>query len=372
MDMIRAARLGLAAAATGAILVGAAAPVFAKSIKLGVIMPLTGPAAVVGTQQMQGVKFAIDRQNAEGGVEGNKIDVIYEDDQAKSDQAVLDFNKLVDLEHVPLIFIGYSGPTLATAPLATRKKVLLVNAGAQSDKLGAASPYLINTLPQSATEAKVLVRYLLAHGNATAAVIYENDAAGIGARDDFVRDFKAAGGKILAQEPVQFGQTDYRPALLKLAAAKPQVLYVDITAGMVSLVDQLHQINHKWLVAGSTFASDPAAIADPASTGLIHTQLVVNASPALRAAFQDKMHARMSHFARQYYNAARIVLAVLDKVIKEKKPVTGPNLRAALFEIRTFHELAPITFTSNTATEPIAINEMRNGKDVTLTYITVR
>ncbi len=365
-----AALLWLAAAATGALLLGTGAS--AETIELGVIMPLTGPAAVVGTQQAQGVRFAVDEVNAKGGVRGNKIHVTYEDDQAKSDQAVLDFNKLVDLQHVPVIFIGYSGPTLATAPLATRKKVLLVNAGAQSDRLATASPYLINTLPTSATEAAVMVRYLRAHGKKTAAVLYENDAAGIGARDDFVRDFAASGGKILAQEPVQFGQTDYRPALIKLAAAKPQVLYVDITAGMVSLVDQLHQLNRKWLVAGSTFAMDPAAIADPASTGLIHTELVVNASPALQAGFRQKMSADMSHFARQYYNAARIVLVVLDKLIKEKKPITGANLRAALFEIRTFHELAPITFTSNTATEPIAINEMRGGKDVTLTTITVR
>ncbi len=63
------------------------------------------------------------------------------------DQSILSFNKLVDLQLAPLIFSAYSGPTLAMAPLATRKKVLLVNAGAQADKLATASPYLINTLP---------------------------------------------------------------------------------------------------------------------------------------------------------------------------------------------------------------------------------
>ncbi len=361
-----ALRPWLAAMAVCAILAGAAAPVSAENIQFGVIMPLTGPAAVVGTQQMQGIQFAIDELNAKGGVDGNQIELLIEDNQAKSDQAVLAFNKLVDLQHVPLVFIGYSGPTLATAPLATRKKVLLVNAGAQSDQLATASPYLINTLPTTGTEVTVMVRYLRAHGKETAAVIYENDAAGIGGRDDFVRDFPAAGGKIVAQEPVQFGQTDFRPALIKLAAAEPQVLFVVLTVGMVPLADQLHQMNHKWLVAGTTFMSDPAAIADPASTGMIHTKLVVNSPPELNAAFRAKNHADMSHFARQYYNAGQVAATTLAKVIADKKPVTGENLRAALFEIRSFHGLVPLTFTSNTAIVAIAINEMRDGKDVTL------
>ena len=344
----------------------------AETIRLGAIIPLTGPGAVVGNQEMRGIQFAIDQANAKGGVQGDKIVVQYEDNQAKPDQSILSFNKLVDLQNVPMIFTGYSGPSLAMAPLATRKKVLMINAGAQSDKLGTASPYLVNTLPSTGDEVKVMVRYLLDHGKKTAAVLYENDAAGIGGRDDFVADYQKAGGKITGQEPTQFGQTDYRPALLKLAGTNPDVLYIVITAGMPPLVDQLHQMNAKWLVAGSTFAADPEAIANPNSTGLIHTQVQIAASPELSAAFHQKYGADMDFFARQYYNAAEIVLTLLDKVLTEKKPVTGENLRTALFEIKTFQGLIPMTFNSNTATVPIAINEMRDGKDVTLTTATAQ
>ncbi|HEY6431320.1 MAG TPA: ABC transporter substrate-binding protein [Acetobacteraceae bacterium] len=361
-----------AAAAVLSLGIGAIMPASAETIHLGAIVPLTGPGAVVGNQEMRGIQFAIDQANAKGGVQGNQVAVQYEDNQAKPDQSVLSFNKLVDLQNVPMIFTGYSGPSLAMAPLATRKKVLMVNAGAQSDKLGTASPYLVNTLPSTGDEVKVMVRYLMDHGKKTAAVLYENDAAGIGGRDDFLEQYQKAGGKITAQEPTQFGQTDYRPALLKLAGSKPDVLYVVITAGMVSLVDQLHQMNAPWLAAGSTFAADPAAIADPNSTGFIHTQVQINAPPELMDAFHKKYGADMDFFARQYYNAAEIVLTVLDKVLADKKTISGENLRTALFEIKTFHGLIPMTFNSNTATVPIAINEMRDGKDVTLTTATAQ
>jgi branched-chain amino acid transport system substrate-binding protein len=342
----------------------------AETIRFGAIVPLTGPGAVVGTQEMRGIQFAIDAANAKGGVQGNKVEVLYEDNQAKPDQSVLSFNKLVDLQHIPMIFTGYSGPTLAMAPLATRKKVLMINAGAQSDKLSTASPYLVNTLPSTGDEVKVMAKYLIEQGKKKAAVLYENDAAGIGGRDDFLDLFPKAGGTILAQEPVQFGQTDYRPALLKLAAAKPDVLYVVTTAGVPSLVQQIRQMNPDFLVAGSTFMADPAAIADPAATGTIHTQVQIDAPPELSAAFKAKYGDDMDFFARQYYNAAQIMLVVLDKVISEKKPVTGETLRDALFAIRRFQGLIPMEFKTNTATVPIGINMMKDGKDVTLTQVT--
>jgi branched-chain amino acid transport system substrate-binding protein len=319
---------------------------------------------------MRGIQFAIDGVNSKGGVQGHQINVVFEDNQAKPDVSVLSFNKLVDLQHIQMIFTGYSGPSLAMAPLATRKKILMVNAGAQADKLGTASPYLVNTLPSTGDEVKVMSKYLIEQGKKKAAVLFENDAAGIGGRDDFVDMFPKAGGTILAQEPVQFGQTDYRPALLKLAAAKPDVMYVVITAGMPQLVQQLKQMNPDFTTAGSTFMSDPAAIADPASTGLIHTQVQIDAPPELSGAFKAKYGSDMDFFARQYYNAAQIIITTLDKVLAENKPLTGESLHDTLFAIRTFHGLIPMEFKSNTATVPIGINMMKDGKDVTLKQVT--
>lgn len=360
----------MAALVLGAMTGGAPRAQAADTIQFGAILPLTGPGAVVGTQEQRGIQFAIDAANAKGGVQGHKIEVLFEDNQAKPDVSVLSFNKLVDLQHVQMIFTGYSGPSLAMAPLATRKKVLMVNAGAQADKLGTASPYLVNTLPSTGDEVKVMSKYLIEQGKKKAVVLFENDAAGIGGRDDFIDLFPKAGGTILAQEPVQFGQTDYRPALLKLAAEKPDVMYVVITAGMVQLADQLKQMNPGFVTAGSTFMSDPAAIADPNSTGLIHTQVQIDAPPELSAAFKAKYGADMDFFARQYYNAAQIVLTVLDKVLTEKKDVTGETMRTTLFAIRSFHGLIPMEFKSNTATVPIGINMMKDGKDVTIKQVT--
>ena len=338
----------------------------AEIIRFGAILPLTGPGSMIGTQQMRGIQFAIDKANSAGGVHGHKIEVLFEDNQAKPDQSILSFNKLVDLRKVPLIFTAYSGPSLAMAPLATRKKILLINAGAQADKLATASPYLVNTLPAIGDEIKVLSRYLIGEGKKQGAILYENDAAGISGRDDFEKYFPQAGGTILSQEPSQFGQTDYRAALLKLADAKPQVMLVSITAGLLQMARQYKQLGLKFTVAGTTFFADPATIADPAAEGFVHTQVRIDAPPDLAAAFRAKFGVDMEFFVRQYYNATQIVLAVTDKLLTDGKPLTGENMHDTLFAIRKFQGLIPLQFNSNTATVPLDIDMMQGGRDVTV------
>jgi branched-chain amino acid transport system substrate-binding protein len=338
----------------------------AETIRFGAILPLTGPGAMIGTQQMRGIQFALEQANAAGGVRGNKIEVLFEDNQAKPDQSILSFNKLADLQKVPMIFSAYSGPSLAMAPLATRKKILLVNAGAQADKLATASPYLVNTLPTIGDEIKVISRYLVTSGKTQAAVLFENDAAGIAGRDDYQKYFPEAGGTILALEPTQFGQTDFRPALLKLADAKPQVMLVSITAAALQMAQQYKQLGLGFAIAGTTFLQDPELVADPASEGIVHTQVRIDAPPDLAAAFKAKFGVDMEFFVRQYFNATQIILAVTDRLLAEGKPVTGETMHDMLFTIGKFQGLIPLEFKTNTATVPLDINIMKGGKDTTV------
>jgi branched-chain amino acid transport system substrate-binding protein len=369
---IRAAlpvRVALAMLATVLLAGVASRPAAAETIRFGAILPLTGPATVIGTQEKRGIELAVDDINAKGGVGGQKIELVFEDNQAKPDLSVLSFNKLVDLQGVPVVFTGYSGPTLALAPLATRKKVLLVNCGAQADKLATASPYLINTISSTADEVGVMSKYLVSQGKKKAVILWENDAAGIGGRDDFVEAFPKAGGEIVAQEPVQFGQTDFRPALLKLAASNPDVMYVVTTANQLNLAQQYKQLNLTFVVAGSSFMSDPPTIADPSSRGFIHTQVKISAPDELAARFKARYGDDMDFFAKQYYNGTTVVIAALAKVLADKKPASGENLRQAVFDIGKFQGLIPMEFKSNTAKTGIIINVMHDGKDELLTEL---
>src|ERR1019366_3773327 len=356
-------RIGLTAILASMLTIAAAR---ADTIRIGAILPLTGPGALIGTQQMRGIQFAIDQANAKGGVHGNKIECVFEDNQAKPDQSILSFNKLTDLQHLQVIFTAYSGPSLAMAPLATRKKVLMVNAGAQADKLATASPYLINTLPTIGDEIAVITKYVIGEGKKKGVILFENDAAGISGRDDYLYAYPKAGGTLVAQEPTQFGQTDFRPALLKLADAKPDVMLVSITAALVNMAQQYKQLGLNFTVAGTTFFQDPDVIKDPAAEGFVHTQIRIEAPPELAAEFKQKFGVEMEFFVRQYYNAMQILMTPMNRLLTDGQRINGANMHDIIFKIRKFQGLIPLEFKTNTATVPLDINMMHNGNDVTI------
>jgi branched-chain amino acid transport system substrate-binding protein len=333
----------------------------AGPMKLGAILPLTGPAASVGTQQQRGLIFGVEQINKKGGVAGRPLEITYEDDQARPDQAVLSFNKFIDLYNFPLVFSAYSGPTLAIAPLATRKEVVLINAGAQSDRLAKASPYLFNTIPVAGDEIAVLCKYLLETGKKSAAILYENDAAGAPSRDDFIKSFTAGGGTITGQEPSATGQTDYRPALLKLSDTKPDALFAMLTDGLGAFAEQLRQMKPNFLIVGTSFFNDPDALKNPGSNGWLHTQVKIAAPPELAAAFKDKFNVAMEFWGTQYSNAVYIVAEALERVIADRAQITGANIRKAFFDVKTFDVMVPAVFISNTADMEIDIVQTQDG-----------
>lgn len=336
-----------------------------KEILLGALLPLTGPAAPIGLEEQQGVQFAVDQANARGGISGVGVRIVFDDSQGKPDQAVLAFNRMIDLENVPALLTAFSSISLAIAPLATRREVLVVNPAAQTDKLEDASPFLLNTIPTVRAEASVLAKYAIEHVGKTAAIIYENAAAGIDGRNDFAKYFQEAGGKILAEEPVEFGQTNYRSTLLKVADVKPDFVYIAITQSHAAMADQIGQIEGFPIGIGNTF-SQPF-FGHPATEGWYQTAIQSGyPDEEAVAAFKKQFNTDdMGFFAREYYNATNIILQAAEKVIADGGDLTGPALREAVLAIRTFESpVANISFATNTASRPVEILQYQGDKRV--------
>ena len=327
----------------------------AQEIVIGAILPLTGPAAPIGIEEQQGVQFTVDRLNAKGGVRGRKIKVLFEDSQGKPDQGVLGFNRLVDLNSIPVTLTAYSSISLAIAPLATRRKVLVINPAAQTNKLETASPYLINTIPLVKDEIAHLAGFAFKNVGKSAAIIYENAAAGIDSRDDFKKFFEAAGGKILADEAVEFGQTNYRSTLLKVVSVKPELVFIAVTQSHAAFAEQIGQTPGFPVAIGSTFSRPFFGF--PATRGWYHTAILSGVTPEDEKEFNAKFGTKeMGFFAREYANSTDIIVQALDRLLGENKPLTGDTIKQAIFDIKTFKSsTAEITFTSNTAVRPVEI-----------------
>jgi branched-chain amino acid transport system substrate-binding protein len=349
----------------GVVSLGLAGSAYAdsKQLVLGALLPLTGPAAPIGLEEQQGVQFAIDQINAKGGLNGTPVRVVFDDSQGKPDQAVLAFNRMSDLQSVPALITAFSSISLAIAPLATRRQLLVVNPAAQTDKLEKASPYLINTIPMVRAEAEVLAKYAVDKIGKKAAIVYENAAAGIDGRDDFRKYFEAAGGTIIAEEPVEFGQTNYRASLLKVASAKPEFVYIAITQSHEAMANQVSQIPDFPVAIGNTFSRP--FFGYKSTDGWYQTEIQSGyPDDTVLAAFKSQFKAEdMGFFAREYYNATNIVLQSAKSVLDHGGDLTGTAIRDQILKTKVFNSpVAQISFDTNTASRPVQIQQYQ-GKD---------
>src|SRR3989344_7864758 len=101
--------------------------------KIGVMYPLTGDAAAYGIPIQKTTKYAADAINAKGGVNGRKLELVYEDSKCNPKDGNAAAQKLINIDKVKVIIGGVcSGETLGAAPLANDNKVVMISPSATS------------------------------------------------------------------------------------------------------------------------------------------------------------------------------------------------------------------------------------------------
>jgi branched-chain amino acid transport system substrate-binding protein len=132
----------------------------ADTIKIGVVAPLTGPAAESGRFQTQGAKLAVDEVNKAGGVLGRPLELIIEDDQTTNPGIVLAFSKLAGNANITA-FMGSVRSTQvhAIAPdvLKVGKPVLIGGTDPALTHMG--NPWLFRFRPNDIYSARVIADY---------------------------------------------------------------------------------------------------------------------------------------------------------------------------------------------------------------------
>ena len=161
-------------------------------IKIGVILPLTGPGAPYGQAEREGIELAINQFNAGGVVNGKrKIRLIIEDSKTEPASGVSAINKLIQLDKVKVV-IGdlASSVTLAMAPIAESHKVLLITPGASNPKISDAGDYIFRLYPSDDYQGKLLAKWASTKGINQVGIIHINNDFGFGLKDKFKSDFE--------------------------------------------------------------------------------------------------------------------------------------------------------------------------------------
>jgi len=258
-----------------------AVPAWAQGepIKVGVIVPLSGPAGPNGQGVLHAVQVAADLVNAKGGVMGRKLVVVSKDDESTPAVGVTRANEMV-AEKVAVVIEGWNSPvTLAMQPVLARADVLDITAVSKADPIlaGTANPYAIRLNSSNGQDGAVIADILLNHLHAKRiGFLSQNDAYGNGAQAVIEAELKKIGKpwEKVVVEQFPFKQTDFRVSLANVKQAKPDAVVAINAAessGMPALIQQYRQaaIDGTFVGAVGTILPTVFKIAGEAATGVV-------------------------------------------------------------------------------------------------------
>lgn len=215
------------------------------SLKIGVVVPLSGASGPNGKEVLNAIQVEADAWNKAGGVDGRKIEVISADDKSTPADGVTAANQLAS-KHVDVVMGGWNSPvTLAIQPILVRAGILNITTIPQSSAIiGGADPDAIRMNAGNQVGGYVAAQFLSSEvGAKRVGMMLENDAYGEDA-GDFLEKFLPKDVKVVTKQKFDVTSTDFRVPISNLKAAKPDAVFsadASEASGQPALMKQLGQ-----------------------------------------------------------------------------------------------------------------------------------
>ncbi len=362
----------LMAAAGVALSCLAAIPAAAQeTIKIGLILPMTGPFASTGRQVSAGVKTFMAMKG--DTVAGKKIELVIRDDAGTADQTRRIAQELVVNDGAKVLAgFGLTPLAMAVAPVATQAKIPSVVMAAGTASITKASEYITRT-------SGTLPQYSLPVGTWAAAnkikkvvTLVSDYGPGIDAEKWFTKEFKAKGGEIVEAVRVPLANPDFAPFLQRVRDAKPDAVFVFLPSGAGSLFMKqfadrgLADAGIKLIATGDVTDDDILNSMGKPAIGTItgHFYATAHDSPenkAYVAAFKKaNADMRPNFMSVGGYDGMALIYAALEKT---KGDATGPAFMAAVKGLSWTSPRGPVSIDPETR-DIIQNIYMREVKDV--------
>jgi branched-chain amino acid transport system substrate-binding protein len=216
-------------AAVGVLSIGGLAQA-QETVKIGLIVPMTGGQASTGQQINNAIKLY--QQKNGDTVAGKKVEVILKDDAALPDNTKRLAQELIVNEKVNIIAgFGVTPAALAAAPLATQAKVPEIVMAAGTSIITERSPYIVRTSFTLAQSSTIIGDWAAKNGIKKVATLTSDYAPGNDALQFFKEHFTAGGGEIVEEVKVPLANPDFAPFLQRMKDSKPDAVFVFVPAG---------------------------------------------------------------------------------------------------------------------------------------------
>jgi branched-chain amino acid transport system substrate-binding protein len=196
-------------------------------LKIGSLLPTTGSLAFLGPPEIAGVNLGIKEINDAGGVLGKPVEVIHRDSgDTKTDIATQSTTSLLGQGVSAIVGAASSGVSKTVINQITGAGVVQFSPANTSPDFTTWDDKGLywRTAPSDVLQGKVLGNYMATCGAQTVGMIVLNDAYGTGLAKNVQAAFEAAGGKVVAQELFNEGDSQFSSQVDKVLAAKPDAI----------------------------------------------------------------------------------------------------------------------------------------------------
>jgi len=199
----------------------------ANVVRIGVTGSFSDP---IGLPMKQAAELAAEEINADGGINGRRLELVMRDDYADPDSAVFIAGDLYDSDVSAVVGHLFSGETLAAAPVYNggNKPVAAISPSSSSPDLTGAGDYTFRVCPSDLAHGAALAHWVRDRLHLTrGALLYLNDEYGRGIRQAFVDEYLKLGGALEAIDPYIGDRPEVGPYLDRLARGEhPEFLVV--------------------------------------------------------------------------------------------------------------------------------------------------
>jgi branched-chain amino acid transport system substrate-binding protein len=296
----------------------------AATIKVGEVDPLTGGVSQFGIGCHQGFVLAFEQINAQGGILGQTIELVTEDDQSKPGQSATAVRKLITQDKVIAILgDATSSATLESAPIAQTNKIPMITPTATNPRITEVGDFIFRVCFLDEFQGRVLARFarekLKAQRIFTLTDVKQDYSVDL--LQFFKDEFTKLGGTIVGEQSYSTGDIDFRAQLTPIRGTKPDAVYVPGYYQEVALiVRQGRQIGLMMPFIGCDGWADQAllTIGGKAMEGCYFTNHFSpeDQSPIVKSfveKYQGKYGALPDTFSALGYDAARLLADAIQQ-----------------------------------------------------------
>ena len=314
---------GLAVGITAPYVIGSAARAQGATLKIGMCVPVTGPAAEQGLWAQNGAKLALAAVNKAGGVLGKQVELVIEDDQTTNPGIVLAFSKLAAQSDI----VGFLGSIRSTQVHAMAPDVLKLGkpvmiGGTDPALTHMGNQWLFRFRPNDSYSGRVIADYgVKTLGKKKWAIVHSTDAFGTAGGKALASALETLGNPAILDQGYANQSQDFTPVVLAVKQSGADVLgtYFTFENDLGIFARQLRQlgVNIPWVGSPSVVAVSSTKLAGPALFGTFgvadYAEDSSDASKAFGKIYRDAVKVAPDNQSSWTYDAINVLSAGINK-----------------------------------------------------------